>query len=735
MDLSDALQTFVAESRAMLADMEAGLLRLEESPGDEEAVHAVFRAAHTVKGSAGIFGLDSIVEFAHRVETVLVRVREGTFPMDGALASLLLECCDHLGRLVDTQEHGSALDACDHAAGQALAGRLLAYQDAPGEAGGTDAAARGQRGGATRRGATDGAAGADGDETADVWHISLRFSPGVLADGFDPASFIRHLATLGDIVHLTTVADSLPPLAELDPHQCHLGFEIRLRSGASKAQIEAVFSFVREDCQLRMLPPDSRVADYVRLIDDLPESRLRLGELLVAAGAVTQHELEETLRKQHEQRERHVPLGQVLVEERITKPEVVDAALNKQTDARQRQAQESKLIRVHADKLDALINLVGELVIAGAAVGTLAQRNRDRALLEAVSAMARLTEEVRGGSMRLRMVEIGETFARFRRVVRDVSKELGKEIDLVVTGGDTELDKSLVERISDPLTHLVRNAIDHGIESPAERSALGKPATGRVELKAFHEAGAIVIEVSDDGKGLDRERILAKARAKGLVSPEAVLGDADVWNLVFEPGFSTVETVSNLSGRGVGMDVVRRSVEALRGSLEIQTQAGRGTTFRIRLPLTLAIIDGFLLGVGEGHFVVPLDMVIECLRMDDVAQAQRDYIDLRGEVLPLLRLREHLGLEGNSARRQSVVVVRTGARRAGLVVDALKGEIQAVIKPLGRLLDGLPGISGSTILGSGEVALMLDVPELLGQAQRRDLEVHAAGARVNHERT
>ncbi|HYR25326.1 MAG TPA: chemotaxis protein CheA, partial [Aquabacterium sp.] len=495
---------------------------------------------------------------------------------------------------------------------------------------------------------------------------------------------------------------------------CYLGFEIRLASAASKAEIEGVFEFVSQDCELRILPPDSRVDDYLRLIEELPADRLRLGEILVACGAVTAQELARALAEQSaEPSVAHHPLGEILVEERAVQPELVQGAIARQHELRQRQAQESKLIRVHADKLDALINRVAELIIASASVGVLAQRNQDRSLREAVSLMSRLTEDVRDGAMRLRMVEIGETFQRFRRVVRDVSKELGKDIELQVSGAETELDKSLVDRIGDPLTHLVRNAIDHGIEAPALRLARGKPASGRLDLRARHEAGAIVIEVRDDGGGLHRERILAKALDKGLIEAGAELSDQQVWDLIFEPGFSTAEQVSNISGRGVGMDVVKRSIEALRGSIEIDSRPEQGTSFRIRLPLTLAIIDGFLMAVGESHFVVPLDAVLECVQL---ASGAKDYINLRGEVLPLLRLREHFALPGRCGRRENIVVVQVGGRKAGLVVDQLKGEFQAVIKPLGPLMAGLPGISGSSILGTGEVALMLDIATLIQQA-------------------
>jgi two-component system chemotaxis sensor kinase CheA len=709
LDLGDALQTFFAESRSLLQDMEEGLLRLESTPDDAEAINAVFRAAHTIKGSSGLFGLDDIVAFTHKAENVLDRVRNNELALSEGLIGLFLGCRDHIERLLDITAGAAEMDADTRLQGEALASQL---SQCMGESAATLPVEMEEP--------VQSLGG--GQVAGDTWHISLRFGRDVLKNGMDPLSFIRYLGTLGEIVHLTTLNDALPAADGMDPECCYLGFEIRLRSDADKARIENVFEFVRDDCQLYILPPGSRVGDYVHLIEALPENSTRLGEILVACGAVTQRELDESLAIQESgsTQENIQPLGEILVERQVVQPELVDAALTKQKEARHRQAQEARFVRVHADKLDCLINLVGELVIAGAGVGLMAARNKDGAMMESVSGMARLVEDIRDGAMRLRMVEIGETFNRFRRVVRDVSKEIGKDIDLVIGGADTELDKTVVDKIGDPLTHLVRNAMDHGIESADVRLARGKPAKGTLQLNAYHESGGIVIEVVDDGGGLNRERILAKARDKGLVQAGDNLADRDVWNLIFEPGFSTAEQVSNLSGRGVGMDVVRRNIEALRGTVEIDSHEGEGSTFRIRLPLTLAIIDGFLMGVADSHYVVPLDMVLECVELSTCGDRNEgcDYLNLRGEVLPLLRVKDHFKLKGRSGRRENVVVVTSAGRKAGLVVDELKGEFQAVIKPLGALFERIRGISGSTILGSGEVALVLDVPALQDEAAR-----------------
>jgi two-component system chemotaxis sensor kinase CheA len=392
---------------------------------------------------------------------------------------------------------------------------------------------------------------------------------------------------------------------------------------------------------------------------------------------------------------------------------------------------ESRLIRVQADKLDHLIDLVGELVIAGASANLLAQKSGQGALVESTSVLSRLVESIRDSALQLRMVQIGETFNRFHRVVRDMSKEMGKEIDLAISGAETELDKTVVEKIGDPLMHLVRNAMDHGIEAGDVRIGRGKPACGRLELNAYHDSGSIIIEVADDGGGLNREKILSKAVERGIVEPGANLSEQEVVNLIFEPGFSTADKVTNLSGRGVGMDVVKKNIQALRGTVDVTTEEGRGSRFTIRLPLTLAIIDGFLTGVGKSSYVIPLDMVVECIELAGASDA-RNYLNLRGEVLPFVRLRELFEVPGKQPQRENVVVVQYAGRKAGIVVDQLLGEFQTVIKPLGTLFRNMRGIGGSTILGSGEVALILDVQALVSRCARGEEQLaheHNAGSR------
>ncbi len=730
MNLDQAQQTFIIESCELLEAMEDALLHLEGAAGDKEAINAIFRAAHTIKGSAGLFGLDGIVAFTHVVENVLNRVRDGAVAIDGDLIALLLSCADHIGELVSRVDAGETeADAELDSIGADLLARLRCHLGEPGaaEAATTTLPAETQQ---------PVHASGGGAVASDVWHISLRFGRDVLRNGMDPISFARYLGTLGEVTAVVPLFHAMPAAEEMDAESCYMGLEISLHSDADKESIANVFEFVREDSVIRILPPHSKVSEYLRLIEELREDKVLLGDILIASGALTRDELERGLAEQKVQQAQRgeacelarpaQPLGEILIGQRVVQKEVVDAALEKQKKVKEGKAQEQRFIRVQADKLDTLINLVGELVIAGDGASLHAQRLKDEGLLETSSIIHRLVAEIRDSALALRMVQIGETFGRFHRVVHDVSLELGKGIDLVVSGKETELDKAVVEKIGDPLMHLVRNSMDHGIEPAELRMARGKPARGTVRLNAYHDSGSIVIEVSDDGGGLDRDRILAKAVERGLVQPGQNLSDQEIFQLIFEAGFSTADQVTNLSGRGVGMDVVRRNIEALRGTVDIRSAEGAGTTISIHLPLTLAIIDGFLMGVNGGSYVVPLDSVIECMNYPALQSRQdkgRNYINLRGEVLPFIRLREVFegGAKLNGHRRnghteEHIVVVQFGGNKAGLVVDALLGEFQTVIKPMAKLFGKLPGISGSTILGSGDVALILDVPALVQQA-------------------
>jgi two-component system chemotaxis sensor kinase CheA len=715
--LAQAREGFLDEARELLQQFEQALLAMEQDPADAEATNTAFRAAHTIKGTAGLFGFEAVVAFTHEVESLLEDLRSAVLALSDDAMGLLLQGRDQIERLladIDSAEPDAVLAARS----TALAAQLRGCRGAP-EA---EVAARAP--------AVAPAANA-APNAAGLWHLSLRVGPDALRNGLDPLSFIRYLSTVGRVSAVRTVIDAIPELAELDPDECHLGFELRLLSEAPRASIEAIFDFLAQDCDFVLLAPDAGNADYRQLLERRAASPVQRASLLATWQALGVPEPTAALAPPASAGE---PVALQAVERRQGGGERRTAA------SERRGGEETRFIRVRADKLDHLVDLVGELVIAGSGAQLIAQEEKSPRFAEAAQRIHELVQDVRDGALGLRMVPVGDTFSRFNRVVRDVGKQLGKEVELQISGGETELDKSMVETIADPLMHLVRNSLDHGIEQAEDRLAAGKPAAGRLGLHAYHDSGAVVIEVSDDGRGLDCDRLLAKAIERGIVAPDANLdglGEEAVHNLIFHPGFSTAAQVTNLSGRGVGMDVVKRNVESLRGQIRVASLPGQGTTIQVRLPLTLAIIDGFLTGVGGVTYVLPLDLVAECLALPPECSAEPErvagHFQLRGAVVPYLdlaRFYRHASADSadnSDSGRRSVVLVRDGDQRMGLVVDRLLGEHQTVIKPMGEALREARGLSGSTILGSGEVALILDVPVLLELATGR---LAGAGARA-----
>ena len=648
MDMQAVRSVLLDEARELLAEMEQALLAIETQGSDSQLINAIFRAAHTLKGSSGMFNLQLVVEFTHLMENLLVQVRTGEQPIDAPRVSLLLNCGDYLSRLFDNVADGREDEDPDPVTRARLCAELGDYLE-----------------GVQLQTVSDDQA-AQNAEGATHWRITLRPQPQVLAHGLDPIPFVQYLADMGQVLDLQLLQENLPPLSELDPESCHLGFVLELQAQVERSAIEQALEFIEQDCDIQIEALDDSQDVFIE------EERLALTDYTERTGAL---DATETIRNR---------------------------------------SSEQVFIKVDARKLDELINAVGELVIRNSACNSHPAINQDPDLSELLEDVGQLVEQIRDRALNLRMVPIGEVFQRFPRVVRDVCKELGKRIELKVSGADTELDKSMVEKLTDPLLHIVRNAMDHGIESIEERLAAGKPEQGTLSLNAYHQSGTVVIEISDDGRGLDTERILRKAIDRGLVEPEVQLAERDIFNLIFAPGFSTADKVTDLSGRGVGMDVVRQNIEQLRGTVDIQSTRGKGSTFRIHLPLTLAIIDGFQVAVGDADFVLPLDLVVECLEFNE--QHGNDVFSLRGQPLPYLRLADRFDIPRKQNARECLVVVQCGDQRAGIVVDRFVGEIQAVIKPLGNLLSGMRGFSGSTILGDGSVALLLDIPALVSSA-------------------
>ncbi|HCS63903.1 MAG TPA: chemotaxis protein CheA [Cellvibrio sp.] len=716
MNLDGALQTFFAEADDLLNSMEAALLRMDEGDNDMETINEIFRAAHTIKGSAGLFGLDDIVSFTHIVENVLDRARDEKILITSDLLSIFLPCRDHIATLVENARNEQENDAACLAQGKALLDSLAPWLEATEKTAGAIAPVAVA---ATRN--TSGSVETDHE----AWHISVRLGPDLLRNGMDPLSILRFLRTLGNITHITTITDHLPEYNEFDPEQLYLGFEITLVSNASQAQIEDAFMFVRDDSDIKLIPPRSNIEAYVNLIKSLPENTQRLGEILVKSHAISFQELDAALATQKHQAKTTGAvgmLGDILIEEQAIPVEIVNAALDKQKKVSEKKSNaENRFIRVDAERLDALINLIGELVINRQRVDLLSSKMGNPTLIEAVTSMGNFTEAIRDAALTLRMVPIGDTFQKFKRVVRDTAKSIGKEIELEIEGAETELDRSMVEKLNDPLMHIVRNAMDHGIESIAVRQTRDKPDSGTIKLTARHDAGNIVIGIHDDGGGLDVERIRKKAVANGILEEGIHLSRQELFQLIFHPGLSTAEQVTNLSGRGVGMDVVKRNIEALQGGIEIESELGVGTSFSIRLPLTLAIIDGFHVTAGHIDFIVPQNTILECVDLNSLSHVQgQNCVNLRGEQVPYIRLREIFSLQPKDHTREKIVVVQFGEKRAGIVVDELHGEIQTVVKPMGPIFQALKGIGGSSLLGTGAVSLILDVQQLISFAINRE---------------
>ncbi len=698
-NIQSAMNLYFTESREILDAMEGYLLDIEKDSKNQETINALFRTAHTIKGSSGMFGLSEIEKFTHNVENILDDVRQGKIEIDTDLSAIFLESRDFISAMLDFFENDNNAKLSEDLIDikEKLLIKFKPYMPASPE---------------------------ENLSINKFWHISLGFKEDSFRDGFDPRTFISYLECIGKIINLTVKTDDIPLISDIDPESCYLGFDIDFDSDATKKKIEDVFEFVKDDCDIQIISPISEVNASIKSINELPETPVRLGEMLKNTGALTDHELDKALAIQKDDlsnpdkssSDKSSLIGEIFLEEKMVQKPVLDAAIEKQKVINKSEEKKNKSIRIDADKLDDLINVVGELVITGANIRQLADKYKHPDLLKTSKTMSRLIEDIRDKTMNTRMVQIGETFKRFERIVHDLSRETGKEIDLIISGGDAELDKTLVERISDPLMHLIRNSVDHGISSPEERMSKGKPRRGKIFLNAYHETGSIVIEVRDDGDGLNREKILEKALKQGLIQPGQNLPDSELFQLIFEPGFSTADKITNISGRGVGMDVVKRNIEALRGNTNIESRDGEGMSIRIHLPLTLAIIDGFMIKVNEYFYVIPLDMVIEGTEVAREKITGRDggnFLNLRGEMLPLLRLRDFFGFKASEQEKENIIVVEYSRKKIGLVADKLMGEFQTVIKPLGKFFTELQWISGATILGSGEVAVILDIPKLI----------------------
>ncbi len=686
-------ETFRQEVEELLADIEEAVLDIEQNSGDKETVDRLFRAMHTIKGSGGMFGMDEMSAFTHHVETALDLVRERKLAVTRELIDLILASRDQIQTMLAADD-GSPTD---REAAESIVDRLKVLMSDQNQADGPGALA------------ADTEPESSGEVT---YRIRFRPDPAVFSSGMDPALLLDELAELGPMAVVCQTED-IPAFSEMDPERCYLWWDVVLTTSDGMSAVKDVFIFVEDDSEIEI----TEIADTATVDPDAAPPRF--GEILVDRGDVSREELQAALEEQSR-------LGDILVKKGVVSDEKVESALREQEALRERkQVAKAESVRVPADKLDRLVNLVGELVITRAQLSQVVA-GIDRVDLETpVEDVDRLTGELRDLVLNIRMMPIGATFTRFRRLVRDLSAELGKEIKLITEGAETEMDKTVVDRLGDPLVHLIRNSIDHGIEGPEERLAAGKPRAGAITLKAAHKGANVVVTVSDDGKGLDRETIRAKAVARGLVSADADLSDKEVFDQIFAPGFSTAAQVSNVSGRGVGMDVVKREIDNLRGSVEVESRPGEGSTMNLSLPLTLAIVDGLLVRVATELYVIPLSLVERCLELADSAFAlskRRNVVSVRGELLPCVRLRDYFALAGRPPEIEEAVVVSVGEDRLVLSVDHVIGDHQTVIKSLGKAYEDVEGVSGGTIMGDGTVALIVDVPGMLRRVRQDERE-------------
>ncbi|MBU0928802.1 MAG: chemotaxis protein CheA [Spirochaetes bacterium] len=715
-------ESFREEADELLVQLESILLELEERPADMELINAAFRAIHTVKGSAGMFGFEKAGRFTHDLEGLLDSCRSGRRAVDKNIINLSLRARDKIRDMLAEEDSsgpfdGEALALMDEFRAAANLEASGGLEDAaspkpasPKPAAPQPAAPQPVPAAVPTEYQEPGAAG-----TALTYRIRFEPQSDLFLNGTRPLRLLDELAALGQLSPIPDVS-RIPLLESLDPEACYVAWNCLLTTAASLDDIRDVFIFVE----------GSAVVKIERIATDADEGEpgKRLGEILVDRGAVRPEALGEALRSQRR-------LGEVLVESNVVSNSDLESALAEQAHLKRVQDKQaegpSSSIRVSSDKLDQLVDLVGELVTTQARLLRTSTDILDPGLSSIAEQFDRLVSQLRDNTMSMRMLPIGSTFNKFRRVVRDLSGELGKDVELLAVGADTELDKTVIERLNDPLIHIIRNSLDHGIESPAERRAAGKPERGTIRLTAEHSGANVVISVSDDGKGMDLQAIKAKAVERGLLGPQDQIGDAEAYLLVFKPGFSTAKAVTSVSGRGVGMDVVKREIDSLGGTVSVESTPGLGSTIVLKIPLTLAIIEGLLVRVSEEYFVLPLSVVEACVELRSSEQDSGSrLIRYRDELLPYVDLRDFFAVPGEAPENRQIVVVNVQDSSVGLVVDSVIGDNQTVIKPLGRLYRDAVGLSGATIMGDGRVALIVDCAKLASSAPELEQKARAS---------
>ena len=689
------LDTFREESGELFNDLENSLLALEEQPENANLVDQAFRSLHTLKGSSGLVGFEDVAAFCHEIEAVFELARSGQCRVDQKLISLSLAALDHLRKMLHASLAGDSPEFNETAA------LIVSFRQLVPAGDDSESLSKDFSHERTVQ-----------EETS--YRIRFKPAPQIFLRGVRPELLLKELVQLGEAIIVAQV-DDLPALDDMDPEECRVSWDVILTTTVDENTLRDVFIFVEDDCELTI-----QVIDEDGLLDDVEDYK-RLGEILVDKGDLPAEALQTYLNGKKK-------FGETLIESGIVNPDKVAAALAEQTRIKElrNQRQVAKItesIRVKSERLDKLVNLVGEMVTVQARLAQLSAQRDDGDLLAVSEEVERLVWDLRDQVLNIRMVPVGGLFSSFKRLVRDLASDLGKDVMLVMEGGETELDKTLIDSLNDPMVHLIRNAIDHGIESPAARQAAGKSPKGCLTLSAAHAGAHVVLEIKDDGAGLNFAQIRETAIRKGLLSSTHDPDPRELSQLLFEPGFSTATQLSSVSGRGVGMDVVRQAIDTLRGSIEIESAPGQGTCFAIKLPLTLAIIEGLLVNVGADQYILPLAAIEECVELTGKEKALapgRNLIRVRGQVVPYVRLRDEFALTGDSPDIEQVVIAQMEQGRVGFVVDHVVGEHQTVIKNLGRMYQNIAGISGATILGDGRVALIVDLPQLAEVAEKHE---------------
>ncbi|MBT0662920.1 chemotaxis protein CheA [Geobacter pelophilus] len=713
------LDIFKEEAGEQLSHLETALLDLDKGVDNPELVNAVFRALHTIKGSAGMFGLDEVSGFAHKIESIFDLVRSGELTISPLLITLALRAGDIIRKMI-FEPAGN----CSDEASQVIA--VLQQQIA-------------DTGGSKTLPLSEVRSAGSAKASQKCFRISLSLHASALKQRVDPLERIKELFALGSCSVNANVR-AVPLLEEIDPETCYVDWEITLITPVDADELRDLFIFIADQCSLVIEQIEPTVPDED---DDLVPGPM-LGEILVSRGDLDRMNLEKVLSGKKR-------LGEMLVETGAVPPERVNSALTEQAlirdFQRERRNQEAAAsLRVPSTKLDHLMNLVGELVTTQGRLSLCATEFNSvdmfsstdphqmfelwdaigGRLRDVAEEMERHTVELRENIMGIRLIPIGTMFGRFSRLVRDLSAELGKEVELLFEGGETELDKSIIERLVDPLIHIIRNSIDHGIESGEQRLIAGKPAQGIIRMVARHIGECVEIVVSDDGAGLDVDLIQSIAIARGLIDPETRLEDRELFALICHPGFSTSQTVTTVSGRGVGMDVVSQAITSLNGSLEISSSYGSGTTMTIRIPLTLAIIETLLVKVASEQFLIPLAHVEECIdykRGGSEPVESTGIVNLRGEPLSFISLRDRFLIAGDRPETEQIVVSKSMDKRFGILVDEVVCQHQSVIKSLGRFYKKVRGVSGAAVMGDGTVSLVLDLPVIYSMEEGRDFSL------------